>query len=242
MIRRIATFAGIVSTLALAIHASPLVLSIATPALAACGDAADRGVDWSGCRKRNIIMSDFDFEGSDFTRADLSSSDLRRSNLNGATFNKANLVRASLQEATAMEANFSNAVASRTDFSYTDLRNANFAKAETNRTNFTGANLSGADLSKAEFARGVFSQAIISGVNFDYTNLSRSDFRGASFEAAPSMLNAYLFQTRVEGLDLSNVSGLENWQISLACGDENTKLPAGLQRPESWPCTDLDDD
>lgn len=242
MIRRIATFAGVVSTMAFAIHASPYIVPVTTPAFAACGDAADRGVDWSGCRKRNIIMSDFDFEGSDFTRTDLSSSDLRSSNLNGANFKKANLVRASLQKATAVEANFSNAVASRTDFSYMDLRNANFAKAETNRTNFTGANLSGADLSKAEFARGVFSQAIISSVSFDYTNLARSDFRGATFETAPSMLNAYLFQTRIEGLDLSNVSGLENGQISLACGDENTKLPSGLERPGTWPCTDLDDD
>lgn len=232
---------GIVSALTISMHLLPITFAGSGTALAACSDAAESGVNWSGCRKRNIIMSDFDFEGADFTRADLSSSDLRNTNLNDAKFVKANLVRASLMGASAMNADFSNAVASRTDFAGADLSNSNLSKAETNRVNFSKANLSGANLSKAEFARAIFSETNISSVNFDYSNLARSDFRGAKFDAPPSMESAYLFQTRIEGLDLSLVKGLTNWQIELACGDDSTILPEGIQRPASWPCKDLDE-
>jgi len=233
---------GIVSILFVAVYSAPNSIQWITPALGACSDAAERGVNWVGCRKRNIIMSDFDFEGADFTRADLSSSDLRASKLDNTKFVKANLVRASLKNASAVNADFSNVAASRTDFSAADLSNANLSKAETNRVNFSDANLSNANLSKAEFARAVFSKANISNVKFDFTNLARSDFRGATFDAPPTMLNAYLFQTRIEGLDLSQVKGLDGRQIALACGDDNTKLPEGMDQPGTWPCSDIEDD
>lgn len=240
--RKFLTSIGMVSTLLVALYSAPNVITLVSPALAACSDSAEAGVNWVGCRKRNIIMSDFDFQGSDFTRADLSSSDLRGSKFDNSTFFKANLVRASLKNASAPNANFTNVVASRTDFSSANLRNANFSKAETNRVDFTNSDLSGADLSKAEFARAVFTGADLSNVSFDYSNLARSDFREATFDAPPSMQNAFLFQTRIEGLDLSKVQGLEGWQIQLACGDDKTKLPDGMTRPATWPCQDIDDD
>ncbi len=242
MLRRFGATICIASILGVALYTAPDMVRMVTPALGACSDTANRGVNWSGCRKRNIIMSDFDFSGADFTRADLSSSDLRNSNLNNTKFEKANLVRASLRGASAKEANFTNVVASRTDFSASDLSDANLSKAETNRVNFSNANLNGADLSKAEFARAKFSGANLSGVKFDYSNLARSDLRGAKFETPPTLLNAYLFQTRIEGLDLSALTDLEPWQIQLACGDDATKLPAGMSRPTNWPCVDIEED
>ena len=48
---------------------------------------------------------------------------------------------------------------------------------------------------------------------------------------------AFMFLTRIEGLDLSAAWGLQQAQIDLACGDTSTKLPAGLSAPAHWPCT-----
>jgi uncharacterized protein YjbI with pentapeptide repeats len=47
---------------------------------------------------------------------------------------------------------------------------------------------------------------------------------------------AYLFRTRLDGVDLSRTKGLDQQQIGLACGTAETKLPAGLAKPASWPC------
>ena len=47
---------------------------------------------------------------------------------------------------------------------------------------------------------------------------------------------AFLYLTRIEGLDLTEATGLAQWQIDMACGDAGTKLPAGLAVPSSWPC------
>jgi uncharacterized protein YjbI with pentapeptide repeats len=216
-------------------------VAFVSSAAADCGASAGQGVDWSGCRKRNLIMSDFNFSGSDFSRADLSSSDLRSTNISGTSFSKTNLVRASLKGAKATKADFSNVIASRTDFSKADFEGSTFSKAETNRANFSESNLASVDMSKAEFARANFGGANLSGVNFDLSNLARADLRGATFDVAPSFESSFMFQTRVEGLDLSGAKGLMQAQIALACGDAETKLPSGLETPSEWPCKEIDD-
>jgi hypothetical protein len=43
---------------------------------------------------------------------------------------------------------------------------------------------------------------------------------------------------RIEGVDLSGVADLTQSQLGIACGDDVTKLPDGLERPEEWPCLD----
>ena len=47
---------------------------------------------------------------------------------------------------------------------------------------------------------------------------------------------AFMFLTNIAGLDLSNAKGLLQPQIDLACGDDKTKLPQGLNKPSDWPC------
>jgi len=42
-------------------------------------------------------------------------------------------------------------------------------------------------------------------------------------------------------VDLTDVSGLTQEQLDLACGDQTTRLPPGLDVPSGWPCLDLDD-
>ena len=209
-------------------------------AMAACSDAAEPEVDWNGCRKRNLIISGQDFTNANLSRVDFSSSDLRDVNVAGADVSKSNLVRSSLKGAQGQGADFSNVVAARTDFSQADFSKADFSKAETTRVDFSQTNLSGSDLSKAEFPRAKFEDADLTGVNFDNTNLARSDFRDVKFSQPPSMENTFLFLTRFEGVDLSGVQNLAQWQINLACGDKDTLLPANLQVPDSWPCAEED--
>ena len=37
-------------------------------------------------------------------------------------------------------------------------------------------------------------------------------------------------------VDLSEVTGLTQMQLDMTCGDDKTKLPAGLTVPARWPC------
>ncbi len=226
------------SAATLVVLSVPIGLTATSTVYASCSDDAGKGVNWEDCRKRNLIMSDFDFSGSNFKRADLSSSDLRNTKLDGSSFEKTNLVRASLKGASASGTNFSGVLASRTNFSEANFTGARFEKAETFRADFSNSNLSNVNMSKAEFGRAMFAGADISGVNFDFTNLARADLRGVVFSSPPSFANTFLFQTRLEGLDLSQASGLQQWQVELSCGDADTKLPSDLERPNTWPCAE----
>jgi len=210
-------------------------------AQAACGDSAVSGVNWQDCRKRNLIMTDFDFTEANFSRSDLSSSDLRRTNLTKAVFFKANLVRASFKGSTAIEANFIGVTASRTDFSESDLSNSNFEKSEIIRSDFSGSNLSNSNMTKSDLLRAEFTGANLSGVDFSYSSLARADFRGAKLDENILLRDTYLYRTRLEGVDVSNLSGIEQWQINMSCGDSDTKLPDGISIPAAWPCDESDD-
>ena len=203
---------------------------------AACDDIAGQSVDWQNCRKRNLIMEGFDFSNSNFTRSDLSASDLRNSNLANATFFKTNLVRASLAGSQAQNANFEGAIASRTDFSRGNFESANFLKAEISRSNFSNSNLQNANLSKADFSRVNFFNANMKGVDLSFTNISRASLQDVIIDEGFSLVGSYMFLTRIGGLDLTGVKGLKQWQINMACGNDSTKLPEGLSKPDSWPC------
>ncbi len=209
---------------------------IANKAYAACSDTAERGVDWKNCRKRNLIMEGFNFIGSDFTRADLSASDLRNTNVTDSIFVKTNLVRASLAGSIAENANFESVVASRTDFSRGNYKNSNFNKAEITRANFSGSNLENATLTKADFSRVNFFNANMKGVDLSFSNVSRSNFTSIKLDEEFSLKGSFMFLTQIESLDLSKLKGLAQWQIDMACGNDQTKLPEGLTKPANWPC------
>lgn len=203
---------------------------------AACTDTAAPSVDWENCRKRNLIMDSFNFSGSNFTKADLSASDLRNSNLKKAQFIKTNLVRASLSGSDAEEANFEGVVASRTDFSKGNYKNANFFKAEISRSNFSNSNLEKANMSKADLSRVNFFNANLKGVNLEFTNISRTNLISVVIDEDFSLEGAYMFLTRIDGLNLSGSKNLKQWQIDMACGSESTILPEGISAPDTWPC------
>jgi len=106
-----------------------------------------------------------------------------------------------------------------------------------NRSDFSEADLTGANMSKAELARVILRDAVISGVPLSYSNLSRADISGTDFEDA-ELTGTYMYLTLLNGADLSRTKGLTQYQVSLACGNDQTALPEGLTAPDHWPCPD----
>jgi uncharacterized protein YjbI with pentapeptide repeats len=209
----------------------------AQPAMAAsCGNTPEPGLDWSECTKRNLMLPSSELEGANLSGTDFSLTDLSGSNLTAANLEKAHLVRAWLAGAKAEKANFARVEAYRSSFAKISANGASFASAELQRADFSGAQLTGVDFEKAELGRVNFKGAVLTGARFSLANLSRADLSGATFEGPLVFDEAFLFLTRIEGLDLSAATGLEQAQIDLACGDENTRLPAGLTTPSAWPC------
>ena len=210
-----------------------------TPAHAAdCNADPSAGIDWSGCRKRNLIISGSDLSEANLSETDFTSTDLRKSGLDGADLSKATLLRSMLDASKAAGANLEKAIGFRTSFANTDLTAARFSKSEMQRADFTDAVLTNVDFEKSELGRANFSGADINGANFAYANLARADFRTSRFDTPINFTGAFFFLTRIDGLDLSQATGLAQWQIDMACGDVNTKLPAGLNPSPEWPCTD----
>jgi uncharacterized protein YjbI with pentapeptide repeats len=212
-----------------------LVPTAATSA-ANCRSMPGPGVDWSQCGKSNLLLPDSQLDGANLTDADLNATDLRNSSLIGTNLEKAALIRSSLAGSKAEKANFARVEGYRTIFAGMSAHGASFASAELQRADFSGADLSGADFQKAELGRANFTGATITGTRFTMANLARAQLAGVKFEGPLDFSGAFLFLTRIEGLDLSAATGLKQWQIDDACGDQATKLPAGLTAPADWPC------
>lgn len=207
------------------------------PALAAdCNTAARPSIDWKGCDRRNLMISNSNLQNADLEDADLSLTDLHGTDLTSANLTGAKLVRASLAGAKADGANFSKVEGYRTIFSAVSAKNASFQGAELQRADFSGATLANSNFQKAELGRVNFSGARIADGVFAFANLARADFRKARLSGALDFSKAYMFLTRLEGADLSSARGLTQPQIDLACGDAKTRLPAGLKPPAAWPC------
>ncbi len=197
-------------------------------------------VDWQGCGKKNLMLSNNDFSDGNLREVDLSFTDLRDSNFNGTDFTKAKLIRAWFAGSKAQRADFEKIEAYRAGFQKVDATGAFFSSAELERSNFTEAKLSGADFSKAELSRAIFDDAELTGVNFSSANLARADFTKAKFAGGLNFSDAFLSLTRLEGVDLSTSVGLDQHQLNIACGDAQTKLPKGMTMPLSWPCGETD--
>jgi uncharacterized protein YjbI with pentapeptide repeats len=122
----------------------------------------------------------------------------------------------------------------RAKFCDTDLRKIDFHMAMLAGANFTKAKLQKAQLDFANLTRAKFSKAQLQGANLDNAMLHLAILRKAKLGDA-SLQNAMLYQAKLQGADLSNVKGLTQYQINMACLNKHTKLPQGLSRPK--PCS-----
>jgi uncharacterized protein YjbI with pentapeptide repeats len=207
-----------------------------------CGNVAGPGLDWSKCSKTNIMLQNSDLHGANLAEAHFDSTDLSDTNLTSANLEKATLVRTWLKNVHADGANFKRIEAYRSDFSNASANGASFANAELQRAEFGGAQLNDADFQKAELGRADFDKAVLANVNFSFANLSRATLSGAVIKGPMSFSGAFMYLTRIEGVDLSNATGLQQAQLNLACGDNATKLPTWLKVPAVWPCPPDDPD
>jgi uncharacterized protein YjbI with pentapeptide repeats len=115
-----------------------------------------------------------------------------------------------------------------------DLRAVDFHMAMLAGANFSKAKLQNARLEQANLTRANFSEAQLQGANLDNAMLHLAILHKAILHDA-SLQDAMLFQANLQGADLSNVKGLTQYQINMACMDQHTKLPPGLSRPK--PCS-----
>jgi uncharacterized protein YjbI with pentapeptide repeats len=201
-----------------------------------CRNEPAPDVNWQNCDKTRLMLGGSDFKNAKLLETDFTTTDLRNTNLSGADLEKAKLVRASLAGATATGARFARIEAYRTDFGGIAADGASFESAELQRSNFKDAKLSKTNFTKADLGRSQFDGAELGGSRFALANVSRTDFRGARFSSPVDFDRAFFFLARLEGLDLSAATGLSQWQVDMACGDDTTVLPPGLNTPAQWPC------
>ena len=208
---------------------------------AGCNDGPRPGVDWSQCAKSKLVLG-----GRDLSAAKLESADLSRSDLTGANLSKATLVEADLSWTRLGGANLTGADLSKTmmdraDLKGADLTGAVMVKAELHRAKLDGAKLAGVNLEKAELGRTSLAGADLSNANLERAYLARTDLRGAQLAGA-NLRNAELYLADLRGADLSRAQNLVQEQLVETCGDEATKLPAGLAVPPEWPCASQDEE
>ncbi len=232
---------GIAAGVAAGVFAAMLLCG-GPAAAASCRSDAMAGIDWRECNKRTLMLGSSNLDSAMLYGTDFTYTDLRGSSLKEANLEKAKLIRTALSEASLQGANLTKVEAYRSDFSASDATNAKFINAEMQRTKFANTKLDGTDFTKAELGRADFEGATLNGSKFSLTNLSRARFGGAKIGGPVDFTSAFLLLTRIEGVDLSTATGLDQKQIDIACGDSKTRLPAGLTAPASWPCPEDPDD
>jgi uncharacterized protein YjbI with pentapeptide repeats len=108
------------------------------------------------------------------------------------------------------------------DCPHCDLAGADLTNTCVKGGNLEGANFEGAHavlmcMSFADFKGANFRKADLSGANLAHAKLDDADFTGA-----------VLAITSFKGTDLTHAKGLTQSQLDRACGDADTKAPAGL--------------
>ena len=116
------------------------------------------------------------------------------------------------------------------DFSYQGIRNvdlsgARLRQASMSLSTMNGVNFKGANLSIANLFGGRFTGANFSGANLRSATLVGGYFSGANFSGAD------LSGANLGGAELQQALGLTQTQLNQACGDQYTKLRAGLTIP-----------
>ncbi|WP_308301387.1 pentapeptide repeat-containing protein [Frankia sp. Mgl5] len=182
-------------------------------------DAADLtnvqliGADLTSARLAGADLTDARLSGADLTRAHLEGADLTRTWLEEADLTETRLVNANLTDARLVKA---------------DLTRAQLDGADLTRTWLDGADLTRTRLAGADLTSIGASDAWLEGAHLVGARLVGADFTGAW------LVEVNLVEARLDGADLAGAVGLSQKQVDEARGDEETRLPEGLVRPESW--------
>ncbi len=106
------------------------------------------------------------------------------------------------------------------DLASADLANTCVKGGDLEGANFDGAKLTLMCMSYADFSGATFRNADLAAANLAHAKLDGADFTGAD-----------LTITSFKGTDLTRARGLTQAQLDKACGDADTKAPAGLRVP-----------
>ncbi|NEX91339.1 pentapeptide repeat-containing protein [Caulobacter sp. 17J65-9] len=109
-----------------------------------------------------------------------------------------------------------------------ELRAPNFVGARLRQADFSLATIVGARLAGADLRDIDAYGAVLTGGDFSNADLTNASFVGAYLNRS-SFAGAKLSGTNFSGADLSGARGLTSAQLVAACGDESTRLPAGLR-------------
>lgn len=191
--------------------------------------------DLSNKRMNGVKLKDSNFSGALFNNSNLSGGRIDGSDLTGAHFRKALLYRiegqkvmmesAVLEDATLTEAKVSNSV-----LRSANLRRADLSRAHFQDNDFTHSNLVSVKAPAVDFTGSNFHKARLDHVNLNEAILDNAKFHGVSFGYAV-MSDASLNGTDLSGAKMSNVQGLQQAQLDMACGNAMTELPDGLSVP-----------
>jgi uncharacterized protein YjbI with pentapeptide repeats len=183
-----------------------------------------------GAHLVGTYLAESNLEGADLQGADLTEDVLDKANLQGA-----NLARASLIHTRLKETNLEGIILSQADLHRADLRSTDLRKANLAGANLRSAYLKGANLEEANLTAAVLELANLHNANLRAANLRLAQLKGAK------LTNANLQGANLQGADLTDTAqtlvgepNLSLEQINSAHGDEKTKLPPGIVRPDSW--------
>ncbi len=101
-----------------------------------------------------------------------------------------------------------------------DLTNTCVKAHDLHGADFDGANATLMCMSYANFKGASFRGTNLSGANLAHADVDGADFSGAKLNI-----------TSFKGTDLTKAKGLTQAQLDKACGDADTKAPAGLHVP-----------
>jgi uncharacterized protein YjbI with pentapeptide repeats len=102
------------------------------------------------------------------------------------------------------------------------LQGADLTNTCVKAKNLTGANFDGANAVLMCMSFANFSGATFRGTDLSGANLAHADLDGADLSGAVMTI------TSLKGTDLTKARGLTQKQLDAACGDADTKAPAGL--------------
>jgi uncharacterized protein YjbI with pentapeptide repeats len=108
-----------------------------------------------------------------------------------------------------------------------DCAGCRLSGADLSNTCVKAHDLHGADFDGANATLMCMSYANFSGATFRGTDLSGANLAHADLDGA-DMTDAVMTITSIKGTDLTRVKGLTQKQLDAACGDAQTKAPAGL--------------
>jgi uncharacterized protein YjbI with pentapeptide repeats len=109
-----------------------------------------------------------------------------------------------------------------------DCPHCNLAGADLTNQCVKNGNLRGADFDHARLVLMCMSFANFKGATFRGADLSGANLAHAKLDGA-DLTGANLTITSIKGTDLTHVKGLTQGQLDTACGDAETKAPAGMQ-------------